>query len=94
MPLRSTTDPLQVYFASADMAGGLQKSTTKPFVKVFAWIFLAGPCMVYALILLQGFFSNFPEQPTGTQLLARLAALAFTVVLGGFWPYVLTRKEK
>jgi hypothetical protein len=94
MPLRSTTDPLQVYFASADIAGGLQKPTTKPFVKAFAWIFLAGPFIAYALMMLYTLVSNFPAEPTGKQLLARLFGLVLTVVIGGFWPFVLMRKAK
>jgi len=90
--IRSTTDPLQINFASADMAGALQKPTTKPFVKVFAWTFLAGPFMAYALMMLYNLLTNIPDDPSPAQIVARVGGLLLSVAIGGFWPYVLTRR--
>jgi len=90
--LRSTTDPLQINFASADMAGGLQKSNTKPFVRMFAWTFLAGPGFIWAAVMLYNLVVGFPSDPNPRQVLAGVFGVALVIVIGGFWPFVLTRR--
>ena len=81
---RSTTDPFQINFATADIAGKLQDSRTGKGVKTFALIFLGGPMMIFGLGLIVMAWSN----PT-TSLLGAYFATLVGLVMAGFWPYVM-----
>ncbi len=50
--MRSTTDPLQVRFAGADMIDKLQEPRVGGKLRLFALVFLAGPFIAAGLMLL------------------------------------------
>ena len=88
-PSRSTTDPFQIYFATADIAGKLQDSRSGKGVKTFALIFLGGPMMIFGVGLIFMAWSN-PETSAVRAYFATLVGLAFA----GFWPYVMFARRR
>ena len=83
-PLRSTTDPLQSNFAVADIAGALHHSRQKPAVKVFAFVFLGGPMILFGCFILALAITNDALGPMRTFL-----GIAFGIGLIAFWPYLI-----
>ncbi|GAB3092340.1 hypothetical protein [Lysobacter terrae] len=81
---RSTTDPLQINFATADIAGKLQDSRTGKGVKAFALIFLGGPMTIFGLGLIFMAWSS----PTTSAVSAYFSTL-IGLAIAGFWPYVV-----
>jgi hypothetical protein len=83
-PARSTADPLQIHFASADIVGGLTSGRpTSARMKGFALAFLGGPMILSGLMLLSVAWSvpvRWPQAVIGT---------VFSLGLMGFWPYVV-----
>lgn len=89
-PARSTTDPLQINFAVADMAGKLQESRTGAGVKAFALVFLGGPMMIFGFGVVYMAWTN-----SSTTLLGALYASVVGLLFAGFWPWlVLARRRK
>ncbi|MGH6754621.1 MAG: hypothetical protein ACREO0_14815 [Pseudoxanthomonas sp.] len=85
---RSTVDPLQINFAAADIAGKLQDSRTGKGVKIFAFVFLGGPMMIFGLGLVVMAWSN-PE----VGIIRALFGTAFGLAIAGFWPYLIFKKR-
>lgn len=89
-PARSTTDPLQINFAVADIAGKLQESRTGTGVKAFALVFLGGPMMIFGLGVVYMAWTSTTATRLGT-LYATVVGLLFV----GFWPWlVLANRRK
>lgn len=88
-PARSTTDPLQINFAVADIAGKLQESRTGTGVKTFALVFLGGPMMVFGLGVVYMAWTN-----TRTTLLGSLYASVVGLLFAGFWPWLVLAKRR
>jgi len=89
--VRSTTDPLQINFATADIAGKLHNSRTSAGVKTFALIFVGGPTMLFGLGIIVMAWSK-PELDMLRALLTSVLGLAMI----GFWPYIIfaNRRDK
>ena len=85
---RSTVDPFQVNFATADIAGKLQDSRTGRGVKTFALVFLGGPMMIFGLGLVGMAWSN----PT-LGVIRLLFVTVFGLAIAGFWPYIIFAKR-
>jgi hypothetical protein len=83
-PVRSTVDPFQINFASADIAGKLQDPHTGKGVKAFALVFLGGPLMLFGLGLV---YMALAGSTAG--LFGRLFAILMGLGMAGFWPYVI-----
>ena len=81
---RSTTDPLQINFAAADIAGKLHNSRTSSGVKTFALVFIGGPTTIFAIGLIATAWSN-PR----LDAMRVLFDTALGLVLAAFWPYVI-----
>ena len=81
---RSTVDPFQINFASADIARKLQDSRTGSGVKAFALIFLGGPMIIFGLGMIYLAWAGPRHNPLGT-----LCATALGLGIAGFWPYVI-----
>jgi len=88
---RSTTDPLQINFAAADIAEKLHNSRTSNGLKVVALIFVGGPTTFFGLALIISAWSN-PSLGAGRALFATAVGL----LIAGFWPYVIfaNRRKK
>lgn len=97
-PARSTSDPLQVSFATTDVIGKLHDGGRSSGVRWFALVFLGGPMLIFGLSLL--FLTWYDPQlqlfkipnDVGSALKAlfgTVAGLAFS----GFWPYVIFRRR-
>ncbi|WP_411852109.1 hypothetical protein ACLB90_06225 [Stenotrophomonas sp. LGBM10] len=84
-PARSTADPLQIHFASADIVGGLTSGRqTSKRMKGFALAFLGGPMILSGLLLLDLVW-NVP----GAGVVRLVIGTALSLGLIGFWPYVI-----
>lgn len=86
---RSTTDPLQVHFATADILGKLQDSPTSSGMKTFAVVFLAGPFVIFGLMLIGMAWSN-PGVGLVRQILGTIVGLG----IAGFWPYIIFSRRR
>jgi hypothetical protein len=90
---RSTTDAFESNFGHVDVIEGLSKSRVKPWTRVFAWIFLAGPFLAIGTV---GAWSMLEELGRGQHDASDYAVivlmLAFNVGVAGFWPYILLRR--
>lgn len=83
-PMRSTYDPLQVNFATADMAGRLHNSRTSRRVKMFALVFLGGPLTIFGLEFIFMAFASPNASAAG-----RLLGFLFGLAMAGFWPWII-----
>jgi hypothetical protein len=81
---RSTTDPLQINFATADIAEKLHNSRTRKGMKIFALLFIGGPTIFFGLALVVTAWSN-PSMGAARAFFATV----FGLVVAGFWPYVI-----
>lgn len=86
---RSTTDPLQIHFATTDIVGKLHDTPTSPKVKTFALVFLGGPFMIFGLLLLGLGWSN-----PGIGPLRLAIGTAVALLMIGFWPYVIFARHR
>lgn len=88
-PARSTTDPLQIHFASANVLGGLRSDhPVSSRLKLFALIFIGGPTMVTGLILLEVVWNG-----TGG-LLGKAIGAVFALGMIAFWPLMIFAKRR
>ena len=88
---RSTTDPLQINFAAADIADKLHNSRVGAGMKVFALVFVGGPMIIGGIALIVDAWSDRYAGPVSV-LCGTLLGLA----VAGFWPYVIfaNRRKK
>lgn len=88
-PARSTTDPLQVHFASANVVGGLRSDhPVSGRLKMFALVFIGGPTILTGLILLEVVW-NGTAGPVGKTIGAVLA-----LGMIAFWPMMIFAKRR
>jgi hypothetical protein len=81
---RSTSDPLQIHFATTDIVGKLKDSDTGSGVKTFAFVFLGGPLILFGLGMVAMAWSNPELSP-----LRLLLSTVFGLTMAGFWPYII-----
>lgn len=93
-PKRSTTDPFESNFGEVDMVAGIAKPGTKPWVRTFAWVFLAGPGLVLWCMGVVSLFDVVATKPqTPGAIAAEAGAFLVGTVVAGFWPYLLLRRN-
>lgn len=88
-PARSTVDPFQINFATADIAGKLQDTRTGKGVKVFALVFLGGPAMIVGL----GLVCMALTSDSGS-MVGKLVGIAFGLALAAFWPAIIFARRR
>ena len=81
---RSTTDPLQINFATVDVVEKLHNSRTGKGMKIFALVFVGGPTIFFGLALIVMAWSN--PSMGGIRV---LFATVLGSVMAGFWPYII-----
>ena len=87
---RSTTDPLQIHFAAADVVGKLKDTDTRSGMKAFASVFLGGPLILLGLSVVAMVWSNPDLGPVRL-----LLGTVFGLGMAGFWPYfIFSRRRK
>ena len=88
---RSTTDPLQINFAAADIADKLHHSHVGSGMKVFALVFVGGPTIIAGIAFIVTAWSDHHAEPISV-LIGTVLGLA----VAGFWPYVIfaNRRKK
>ncbi|WP_181113027.1 hypothetical protein [Xanthomonas pisi] len=88
-PVRSTVDPFQINFATADIVGKLQDPRTGKGVTTFALVFLGGPLMIFWIGLVFMAWTS----PNGS-VFGKLFASALGLAIVGFLPYVVFARRR
>ena len=83
-PVRSTTDPLQINFASVDIGARLHNTRTGPGIKSFALVFIGGPTIIAGLAFIFAAWTD-PRADALHVLFKTLLGVA----VAGFWPYII-----
>ena len=86
---RSTSDPLQINFATADVADKLHNYGTSNGLKISAFVLFAVPAMIGAGWLIAKAWSD-PRLRAVDVLFDTLIGLA----IAGFWPYVILANRR
>lgn len=91
---RSTVDPLQSRFASADMMDKIQGPYRNRRVVYGAWFFLIVPCAIFGLMLLHLIWwdsqaGGFRAMETGADVFWRAFNTGVALAIIGLWPYLM-----
>jgi hypothetical protein len=93
-PKRSTTDPLESNFGNVDVVEGLGKSGVKPWVLAFAWIFLAGPVVLFWIVYGVSLIEKLSgDNLASSEIAGELALFLGWTVFAAFLPYILLRRK-
>ncbi|MCL7713128.1 hypothetical protein [Stenotrophomonas mori] len=88
-PARSTTDPLQIHFATADIVGKLQEPHAGGGLRSFALVFLGGPALLFGALSIATAWSN-----PAVGVVRAVAVTLFGLAMIGFWPWLLLRGRR
>lgn len=83
-PMRSTADPLQINFATADMIGKLREPGTNSRLRTIAVIFIGSPMMLFSVIMLGTAWTS-----PSVSLVRALIVSAFALAMFAFWPWLI-----
>ena len=94
---RSTSDPLQIHFATADIVGKLQEPGVRGGMRLVALLCFGGPMLMVGLGFLYLTWLT-PElglraPHTLTDVLRSLFGTVAAVATAGFWPYLIYRRR-
>ncbi len=86
--VRSTTDPLQVHFATADIIGKLQEPAASSRMRGFALVFIGGPTIVFGLLMIALAITGADSTPQ------RVFGATVGLAVIAFWPWLIYRGRR